>query len=68
MRLVTRIADRLVEAVAPRAAAAAACIAPEQVTVKCGCKSDLVTVKICTTGCSGQIVSCGTCHKSSIVC
>ena len=67
MRLVTHVADRLVQAVAPRTTAAA-CIAPEQVTVKCGCSGGMVTVKICVTGCSGQIVSCGSCHKSSIFC
>jgi hypothetical protein len=63
---VTRIADRLVAAVAPRATAAA-CLPPEHFQKKCGCSGGLVTIKNCSTNCAGTAF-CGSCFKSSIVC
>ncbi len=68
MRFVTRMADRLVDAVAPRATAAA-CIAgtPFNYTQECGCKNHILRVQTCTVGCFGA-TTCQSCHNSSIEC
>jgi hypothetical protein len=66
MRLVTRLADRALSLVAPRATASA-CIPPDPWVQHCYCKSFVEWNKNCSYNCAGTAV-CGACYSTSVSC
>jgi hypothetical protein len=65
MRVVTRMADRLLDAVVPQITAKAGC-APETVTEYCYCKAGYIYNKECTV-ISNCTLRCGSCYNTGAV-
>jgi hypothetical protein len=68
MKVITRMADRLLGAVAPKITAGACCSeSGQKYTTECYCRSSYVYAKNCVIGCFCQS-TCGSCYRTNIQC